>query len=1140
MFFLLFSLCIFPVICFGQSTNQNYIKRTIYRGENSTNPQIQIVYYDGLGRSIQNILNGQASDGNDIITHIEYNPNGLQVKEFLPYVRPQSLDYDYNADENSYAYYNNAQFEDTTNPYVENSLEKSPMKRVLKTAHPGNEWKMGNDREIKYDYKIQTDADKVVWFSSGKELLATNVYKGGLDRIGYYHTGMLKKNIVKNENWKSTQTNKLDNTTEIFTDDNGYKVLERKYWGNEKHDTYYVYDINGNLTYVIPPIVSTATVISDHDLNFYCYQYKYDVKNRLVQKKLPAIDWEYYVYDKKDRVVLHQNGKQKGKEWNFIKYDIFDRVLYSGIFTNSSSHLVMQNAINSMNANPGNTEKRSSTSFNNNGIEIFYTKNAFPTGSLKVLKVNYYDDYTNLGADNFENYEGHVLLTGSDKRLKGLLTASFVNVLNTADWDKNYYYYDNKYLNLIQNVNKNILGGYTIVKNDIDFSKKIIKKETFHKRLLTDNEIYVVENFDYTDQDMLSEYSHKINNQDAQYTTFEYDPLLKLVKKNILGTQTAVPLQAIVPLQVIQYDYNVRNQLTGINKDSETSFFSLQLNYQKIENIQFAVPMFDGKISSVFWRTANDNIKKGEIYHYDNLSRLTNSDHLIFNYAQEFYARVEAFSEKRSYDKNGNITKLTRKGELLDLQDNKIDELTYTYNGNQLLRVSDSTGNDSGFKDGNNDTEDDYDYDNLGNLIQDLNKDINLIKYNHLNLPIEIDFASGKILYTYDANGNKIRKVVQPLNGSVQTTEYINGFQYLNNQLQFFGYSGGYLKPVLNDQNEVSFLYVYQYKDHLGNVRLSYADVNGNGQIEPADEILEENNYYPSGLRHEGYNQISNSNRSEAAEKYKFGGKEYQDDFGLNWLDFHARNYDPAIGRWVNIDPLADLTLDPYSYAYNNPINLIDPSGMGPEKLRITGGQSAEALAELQKNLGDNVTLHIDLNGDVSYTQNNEGPLSADMTEILNIIDDTTIQVNLTAENTFTTDDNALYIGGAFMGNSLNQDVLLGDTVTAEQLINPAVLSAMSTDYNNPGRDVLHELSEAYEGGILSKSNQASSPRAGQEGSVYESAHRNAIPQSGRVSEFIYDEHGNILQRGDGKSLPPTATRLQYRTDNDTTILDIE
>lgn len=165
-------------------------------------------------------------------------------------------------------------------------------------------------------------------------------------------------------------------------------------------------------------------------------------------------------------------------------------------------------------------------------------------------------------------------------------------------------------------------------------------------------------------------------------------------------------------------------------------------------------------------------------------------------------------------------------------------------------------------------------------------------------------------------------------NVPVAATFYINGFQYLfqntNYQitLQFVPTSEGYY-------DFLSSKYVYQYKDHLGNVRLSYKDVSTTST--PSLQIVEENNYYLFGLKQKGYNNgfvIGNGNAT--AQKYKYNGKELQDELGLNMYDYGARNYDPALGRWMNVDPKAETSrrFSPYTYALNNPIFFIDPDGM--------------------------------------------------------------------------------------------------------------------------------------------------------------------------------------------------------------------
>nr|WP_255350300.1 RHS repeat-associated core domain-containing protein [Flavobacterium sp. 316] len=91
--------------------------------------------------------------------------------------------------------------------------------------------------------------------------------------------------------------------------------------------------------------------------------------------------------------------------------------------------------------------------------------------------------------------------------------------------------------------------------------------------------------------------------------------------------------------------------------------------------------------------------------------------------------------------------------------------------------------------------------------------------------------------------------------------------------------------------------------------------------------MLEENHYYPFGLKHSGYNM----NNSQPNYAYKYNGKELQTELGLNMYDLGARLYDPALARFMVMDPMADFVnyQSPYVANDNNPVLYRDEYGLG-------------------------------------------------------------------------------------------------------------------------------------------------------------------------------------------------------------------
>lgn len=293
------------------------------------------------------------------------------------------------------------------------------------------------------------------------------------------------------------------------------------------------------------------------------------------------------------------------------------------------------------------------------------------------------------------------------------------------------------------------------------------------------------------------------------------------------------------------------------------------------------------------------------------------------------------YDESLSYDKMGNVQSLLRSGLLDDGSYGLIDNLSYNYHGNQLLKVDDAAVGPYyqgafHFVDGADEAVE-YEYDANGNLVRDLNKGIISISYDLNNQPRKIEYNDGRnVSYLSDAEGSKLSvsynltamSSAQPQMPVMQSSDVASA--NVSNGQKTIDYCGNIIYDgdetmILNDvgyalcnkDNNLSFH--YYLKDHLGNNRVV---VSENGEIEQV------NDYYPTGA-------LMASSKGGDTQRFKFNGKELDRTNGLNWYDYGARNYDAAIVRWDGMDKLCEKysPFTPYGYCKNNFVNAYDKDG---------------------------------------------------------------------------------------------------------------------------------------------------------------------------------------------------------------------
>ena len=407
---------------------------------------------------------------------------------------------------------------------------------------------------------------------------------------------------------------------------------------------------------------------------------------------------------------------------------------------------------------------------------------------------------------------------------------------------------------------------------------------------------------------LVSVYYHDLKGQViASKQTLPDDALLS---QNMTYSFTKQPLEIISELTKNGMSATVM-QTNSYNKHND----KIETMTLKVGNVTRTVSSYSyNDISRLLSIKRSGNVLRGYDFAYDGLNRLEES---TYSEGAGMSQNKNRYSENiLSYSPNGSIERLQRYGKKNNGTFGLIDDLMYSYNGNQIKAISDKAGSllydgSFDFKDGA-DADVEYFYDTNGALIKDLNKGICNIEYDVLGNLKCITFSNGfKTKYVYDAAGNKLRTTHESV--VTNTTDYIGNFIFEDGKLSKYLFDGGYCS-FDNNQNPT---FHYYEKDHLASVRMV---VNENGTIEQVSH------YYPFGGV---YGDLSYNGEYQ---KSKYIGKEFDHMHGLDWYDHGARMYDAARVAWDKTERLYGKfnNWNLYCYGLDNPIKFIDKDGREP------------------------------------------------------------------------------------------------------------------------------------------------------------------------------------------------------------------
>ena len=918
--YILSLFALLPGMGHAQTSTENYVKtETMLSASSSGSSLKSIQYFDGLGNpTVAAMTVGQG--GQTAYTLTTYDVLGREECKYLPVATDNSIAYKAPSTiiSNSATFYSNDNTVYTCNHY-------DALDRVLSIEQPGQAWRSA-DKRVTTAYAANTDADKVLRYeaSSSNNTLTTTTQ--------YYPAGSLTK---------ETGTDADGKTTVTFKDLFGNVILQRV---NGNLDTYYVYDDLGHLRFVLSPAYQ-----DNKKKALYCYEYRYDTRGRVTMKILPGAEYIKYWYDKADRVICMQDGAmRKAGKYRFTIYDKFGHMVIQGLcsgYTHNASLLATA------------TYNKNSAGFLSTGYTVpSNVSSALASPTLEI--VNYYDSYDFVSKNHNSRFTGMAVTTTVSQT--GQLTGSTM-IAGNGEWLSHVMAYDLK--GNIQETKARELGGRIVSQTN---------SYTYTNKLASSNRTVNVgygSNMTFTES-----YGYNgSNNQKCAYTVAVAHgkstvSLTQTYTYNALGQLQTVSRPSTSGTKTTGYTYDLHGWLTGITTNS----FTEELFYASGPG----TALYNGNISAIRWKSADYSQKRGYKFTYDGANRLTQA---VYGEKDNLGTNTNRYNEKvTTYDKNGNIKKFERRGKMQSGSYGVIDNLTITYNGNQLKSVTEGAAEltYAGSLDYKGSKGSAYSYNENGSLVSDQSRGIAFISYDFNNNPRKIYFTNGNVTeYIYSAAGQKLRTVhytavanitrtvgVQPdelTQAQIQSTDItdymLGGVLVLtNNKIDKVLFDGGYCQATASGTAD-TFAFNFYNKDHLGNIR---------EVVDAAGTVKQVMNYYPFGATYFDTSATKNPD----FQPYKYNGKEFDKMNGLNTYDYGARQHEPILARWDRIDPLCEkyYNISPYNYCLDNPINTTDPDGKGPIMGAVLGA-ATDYVCQVISNAIENKGISIECFTDVDF-----------------------------------------------------------------------------------------------------------------------------------------------------------------------------